>query len=377
MSQWTLYAWELSYFSGKLRGYLRYKGVPFVEKPINAWTLLRTIPRHTGAVVMPVLVSPEGQWLQDTTAIIDTLEQRFGERPVVPQTPRQRLAARLIEVWADEFWIPAGMHYRWSYPENWSLFANDAGGQLLPYAPRPFQRLLARRIAGQLRAYLPGVGVIPEQQALLERWTEQQLDHLETLLQDQPYLLGDAPSLADFAMIGPLYAHLARDPAPKRALIAPRPALRDWIERVHQGVPAAGQWLADDAIAPGLLPLLRSITGEMLPWVQRITAATAAAAETTAPGGRMPRGLSMVTAPMLDGQFRRRATPYTLWMMQRLAAEWASSPATERAQAEAWLAELGAPDALQAGFGPPLQRDALHVRLIDPANPPRTSEAAA
>jgi hypothetical protein len=32
---YTLYAWHLSYFAGKMRAYLVYKKVPFVEVPVS------------------------------------------------------------------------------------------------------------------------------------------------------------------------------------------------------------------------------------------------------------------------------------------------------------------------------------------------------
>jgi len=35
-----LYGWHLSYFSGKARCYLKYKGIPFVEGPLNLYTLM-------------------------------------------------------------------------------------------------------------------------------------------------------------------------------------------------------------------------------------------------------------------------------------------------------------------------------------------------
>jgi glutathione S-transferase len=86
---YILYGWHLSYFTGKARCYLRYKKIPFIEKPVDFYTLTRRIKRHTGAVVMPVVVTPEGEWLQDTSLIIDRLEERFPAKSVVPMRPIQ------------------------------------------------------------------------------------------------------------------------------------------------------------------------------------------------------------------------------------------------------------------------------------------------
>ncbi|HEY9544994.1 MAG TPA: glutathione S-transferase N-terminal domain-containing protein, partial [Solimonas sp.] len=60
--QYVLHGWHLSYFSGKTRAYLRYKGVPFDDHAVDALTLMRRIPAKTGAMVMPVVVTPEGEW---------------------------------------------------------------------------------------------------------------------------------------------------------------------------------------------------------------------------------------------------------------------------------------------------------------------------
>ena len=35
MTDYTLYGWHLSYYAGKLRAYLTYKQIPFVDQPVN------------------------------------------------------------------------------------------------------------------------------------------------------------------------------------------------------------------------------------------------------------------------------------------------------------------------------------------------------
>jgi len=123
---YVMQGWHLSYFSGKTRALLQYKNVPFIDHEVDALTLMWRIPKKTGATVMPVVVTPEGEWLQDTKDIAEVIEQRFPQGTTLPETPRQRIAALLIEAWADEWWIPPAMHYRWVYPENYALFEHDA-----------------------------------------------------------------------------------------------------------------------------------------------------------------------------------------------------------------------------------------------------------
>lgn len=366
---YTLYGWHLSYFSGKTRAYLRYKRIPHRDKAVDAYTLMRRIPRKTGATVMPVVVTPDGIWLQDTTEIIAALEQRFPQPAIFPTTPRQHAAVLLLEAWADEFWIPMAMHYRWSYPENYALFEHDAGRALLPHLPGVLQRRLARFTADRLRGFLPTVGVVESQFELMERWTEHLLDSLETHFQQHPYLLGGRPTLADFALVGPMYAHLNRDPAPKRLLLDPRPALQSWVERVHDGAPAAGNLLADDALPDTLGPVFASVFGEFLPYVgairEQVAARAAAAADDDGQGKkpRLPRTLKPVDLPLLGERFTRRALPYTLWMVQRIRDQVAGWPTADRDAVDAWFAEQGAISLSAADLGPALRRAAVKAEF--------------
>ncbi|MCF4165029.1 glutathione S-transferase family protein [Zavarzinia compransoris] len=361
---YILHGWHLSYYSGKMRGYLRYKGIPFVEKKIDALTLLWRIPARTGVVVMPVVQTPEGRWLQDTTDIIAELERCFPARPVLPQTPRQRLAAMMIEAWADEWWIPPALHYRWSFPENYALFEHDAGTALAPFGPGLLQRLLARRAARTLRGYLDAIGVVPEQHALIERWTVAMLDALEHHFEAHPYLLGGAPSLADFALIGPLYAHLGRDPAPLRDLVTPRRRLRAWIERTHDGRGAEGTWLPDDALPATLTPVLRSIFGEFFPLARTIgDSLTKTVAAMAAGEKKLSRTLGPVTTTMQGEPFRRDALPYTLWMAQRIQDEYRAMNENMRGTVQGWLGDHDATGILDDDFGPRLRRDGLGAAL--------------
>lgn len=362
--QYVLHGWQLSYFSAKLRAYLRYKQIDFRDNAVDAWTLMRRIPRRTGAVVMPVLVTPHGEWLQDTSHIIETLETRIAHRPVLPATPVQRMVAFLLELWADEWWIPMAMHYRWSYPENYKLFEDEAAAALLPHVPRWISRRVAATTANRLRSYLPGVGVVPAQFTVMERWTTAMLDALNVHFQEHCYLLGARPTLADFALVGPLYAHLGRDPWPKRELVARRAHLHDWIERVHAGGTDDGALLADDAIAETLTPMMQSIVKELWPMVRGIRDAVSQHAAVQGAGKtHIPRMLGMVRFPMADDAFARGATPYTLWMAQRIQRAYRECDPQAQERVRLYFAAMGNENLLDEDLGPELRRKGLRAEL--------------
>jgi glutathione S-transferase len=194
------------------------------------------------------LVSPEGTWMQDTSEIIDALERRFPEAPVLPTSPVQRFAARLFELWGDEFWLPTAMHMRWSHPaENYPLFAKEASKSFFPGWPQWLSGFIVKHgLARMLHGFLPVLGVTPKTAPLLDTWTDLQLDALDCHFAVHPYLFGSCMSLGDLGLIGPLYAHLGRDPWPKRHLIEPRKNLHAWVQRMMKPQAKTGAFLPDD-----------------------------------------------------------------------------------------------------------------------------------
>lgn len=358
----VLYGWQLSLYSGKARAYLRYKKIPFVEQPPTFWTL-RAIRKKTGASVMPVVVTPDGEWLQDTSHIIDVLEVRFQEPPVLPRTPRQRIAALLLEAWGDEAWLPSAMHYRWNFgAENYPLFEREAGSHLLPGAPGFVRAALAGRAAKLMRSYLPLLGVTDAQRGTIERWTERQLDVLEAHFARYPYLLGGRPSYGDLGLIGPLYAHLGRDPYPKRVLMGPRPHLAAWVARMQDPpTPRAGEFLPDDEVPATLAPLFREIFTGFWACLAATQAEVQKALPTVKPGRGFRRSLGPITIPMGDGTLTRNAAPFSLWMAQRPLDAYAQLDGAARASVDAWLAGVGGTDAPRFRVQPRLKRLALHV----------------
>lgn len=358
-----LYGWHLSYFTGKAICYLRYKKVNFTLKPVNFFTLMRTIKKKTGAAVMPVLKTSEGQWIQDTSVIIDHIESIYPENPVLPKTPVQRFASLLLEAWGDEWWVPIAMHTRWNYPENYALFEHDAGKALLPWAPRFLQKKIAQRPARMLRSMLPHVGIVPNQYETMNAWTKHMLDALDNHFAQHLFLLGEKPSLGDFGLVGTMYGHLGRDPWPKRELIEPRKNLARWLERMKEPAPyAKGNWMPNDQIPESLNPVFDSIFQEFIPMVERVGEQTAAAAKKLGIGRPLPRRVGHVTTSMLEQPFTRGSLPYMVWMVQRALDDFQAMQASDQEQVRQWLRGHGAIHLLNMKL-PRVKRVALTVAV--------------
>ena len=121
----TVYGLKISYFTGKLEGYLRYKEIPYNFHPMTGREFVNLIPKETGAMQMPAIQLEDGRWMTDSTPMIDWFETQYPENPILPDDPVQAFICKLIEDYADEWqWRPA-MHYRWSYPQSSKLLARQ------------------------------------------------------------------------------------------------------------------------------------------------------------------------------------------------------------------------------------------------------------
>ncbi|HXA48145.1 MAG TPA: glutathione S-transferase family protein [Burkholderiaceae bacterium] len=361
----TLYGWHLSYYTGKVYCYLRYKKIPFEYKQVNLLTLAYQIKKKTGAAVMPAVTTPEGDWLQDSSVIIDHFEERYPNPTIHPRSPVQLFASYFLEAWGDEWWVPIAMHTRWSYPENYALFEKEAGQALLPRVPVFFQRRAVAFIANRLRGMLHRVGVRPEQFAMMNEWSQEMLALLDRHFEQQPFLLGNRPTLADFGLVATMYGHLGRDPWPARVLVAPHTHVRAWIDRmanppVRGSDQAAPGTLADDQLAPTLTPIFRSIFTSFLPMLEGINRQVCDVIPTLAAGKALPRTLRDIEIPLGTHTFRRAAIPFSLWMAQRTLNIYHAMRPDEQLKVKAWLKTVGGERFLELNI-PRLRQQDVHV----------------
>jgi glutathione S-transferase len=356
-----LYSMRLSWYSAKVRPYLRFRQLPFDERTPTLREYRGEIRRRVGHAVVPVVITPEGEWLQDSSIIIERLEERFPGNPVLPVTPRQRMASYLLELWADEFWLPAGVHARWSYPQNYPKWRDELAAAFAPGWPAPLNRLFPLSLKWFMQRVNLQVGATPEQRPLIERWMDRQLDALEHHFAVHPWVLGRRPSLADFALAGPLCGHLRYDLASSERWMQPRPHLYAWSERLWSGVPeASGPWVADDAVPTTLMPLLTTAMGEMTPYLD--ATASLVRGMSNGPGGHLPRTVGPVTVPYADGTLTRLGVPYTLWMAQRMRDVLDEMPPAVADEARAWVRSIGGQGFLDLRL-PRLRRVAVHAAL--------------
>jgi len=228
----TAYVADMSYFSGKMEAYLRYKEIPFERRVVDMKVMREEILRATGLMKVPVLRLADGRWLKDTTPMIDWLESQYREPPVIPRELALRFLSKLVEDYADEWCWRAALYWRWQPVESRRLLMRRIGHEVLGDFPAP--DWLAGWYYGrrQIATYLKGDGLSPETEPHIRQHYLDLLDNMSLLLEDQPFLLGSHPTLVDVALFGPMFRHYAQDPTPSRVMEERAPAVYAWVGRV-------------------------------------------------------------------------------------------------------------------------------------------------
>jgi glutathione S-transferase len=259
-----------SLYTGKARSCLLKKGIAFVERCPSHADYKARVRQAVGMVTFPVLETPEGQIIQDSTDIVtylDSLEGTHSPTTMTPSTPVQQVVARLIDGFGLEGMLQAAMHYRWSYRDEQELFLQTEFGRgLYVGADREARRAAGRRVMDFFSSSLPSLGINPQTAATIETAYEELLEILDVHFQSYPYVMGWRVSIADLGLIAPMYAHLGRDPYPTALMKKLAPNVARWVERMQLPNTPDGEfasheadWLPDDAIPATLEPVLALI----------------------------------------------------------------------------------------------------------------------
>ncbi len=327
-SPYVYHGADVSYFSGKVRPALPQKNLWYREVVPN----MKEIVGKTGVAFIPVLMTPEGEAWQDTSEILDRLEERHPEPPLYPMTPLQRVVASLIELYGDEIGILPAMHYRWSFEESEKKARVD-------FALGSGNRAAADQFADRMAQGKKMLGVSDETAPAIEAHLRELLDALCAHLEEHRFLLGDSMSLADCGLMGPFYGHLFRDAVPEKLLLETAFRVCCWIERMNRPPLDQQGWLLDDLLADTLKPVLR-VMADGVPMLLNAVEQIDAWADAS-PGAAPPRGIGLYEAPYRDAKLSLMCRPYTLWMVQRPLAAYSALTDAERARVGAALEGTG------------------------------------
>jgi glutathione S-transferase len=255
---------ELSPYSVKVRSYFRYKNI------VHDW--LPRSPANQGEFqkyaklpLVPLVVTPDGEGVQDSTPIIERFEKAHPEPSIVPEDPALAFLSALLEEYGDEWGNKWMFHYRWAYqPDSWATaerIALQMAGAQGPLAVAQTRAAVAQRMTNRIGF----VGSNAKTKPIIEESFKRALGLLDRHLASRPYVLGGRPAMADFGLWGQLY-EAATDPTPGTIMRASAPHVMAWIQRMvsPQAEASFESW---PALSATLMPLL---TGEIgayfLPW---------------------------------------------------------------------------------------------------------------
>ncbi len=345
MKQIILYGAPHSLYSGKTRSYLRKQGIPFVERVPDARFRSEIVPR-IGRGIIPVVLLPDGQLVQDTVDILDHFEREGATVSAYPAGPRQRVLAHVAELYAVVGLTRHAMHYRWSHAREQDRFLGDA------FASGSGD---ADAVMARMRSYLPMLGIIPATAPAIESSFLSLLDRLEAHFESHPYLFGGQPSIGDYGLFGPLFAHLGRDPVPAGIMKRRAPKVFRWVERMNApdpDIPEYGDYppafLPDDRIPATLEPVFRHMAEELFPELSdkvdmmcRFVAETPA--EEGAPVTEKPhqRIIGSIETAFRGVRAESGVQPFMFYLWQRITDAFDSLEPRASDEVREWLSGVG------------------------------------
>jgi glutathione S-transferase len=318
MSRYQVYGALGSPYSMKVRAAMRAKRL------VHTWTGMTAEDRagvmaNVKAQVIPVIRKPDGSWANDSTPFLLSIE---GEgRSLVPNEPGLRFACLLIEDMADEWFMKAMFHYRWTYAEDQEWCANWLMFDSVPNAGREGIEKLAASIRARQISRMPLVGCTPETAPIIEASWQRTCRALEAMATGPTrFLFGDRISLADIALYGQLKV-MSYDPTPMAWLRAHTPYVYRWLDLADDASGIDGDWHSEDeALATAPVRALLAQAGDTyLPFLKANADALTAGAETfevTLEGKRYAQGV-----------FK-----YQVKCLEAMRAEWAKLDAGRKAR---------------------------------------------
>jgi glutathione S-transferase len=352
-STYTLYGMRASLYTGKARAYLIKQDIEYAEVVPGSQRFLKEIVPKIGRVIIPTLETPDGEIIQDSTEIIDYFEDKgLARQSAYPTTPRQLAVAHVLELYGSEGLLRPAMHYRWNFPEvNDAFIERNFADGLRPGAPVAAALEAAQQGMTRMRMAGAAFGVSPETIPLIESAYLELLELLQAHLGGAPYLLGGRPSLADYGLIAPLYAHLSRDPHPSTLMKQQAHRVFRWTESMnsknaeHGGISSgSSDFFSDDEIPRSLKAILRHAAEDLVPETEataRFIDEWLDTHDEVEEGAVLERGLGLCRFEFRGSTVNALAQPYRIFLVQRLQDACNAMLADDRRSVAELLGEVG------------------------------------
>jgi glutathione S-transferase len=255
---------EMSPYSVKVRSYFRYKAIPHQWLLRNAASQAE-YEKHARMPIIPLLVTPEGTGIQDSTPIIDQMERLYPEPSIHPDDGVANFISALIEEFGDEWGNKWMFHYRWAREVDQISSAGRLARMRALNASEQEHEVLAEKIRTRMVDRVWFVGSNPVTAPQIEASFLDMLALLDLHLSTRPYLFGGRPAFGDFGLWGQIY-EMWTDPTAGALIGGGAPHVLDWVHRMLWPK-AEGIFETWPALAPTLMPILTTQVGQQfMPW---------------------------------------------------------------------------------------------------------------
>ncbi len=252
-------------YSLKVRSAMRYKELPY-EWMDRSYRTGKLFQAHASVQLIPLVFRPDGTATQDSTPILEELENQYPDPSFHPADPALRFLSELIEEYGDEWVNKLMFHYRWGYrPDQKHRSGTLARGMAEGHPLRVFAPWAAPFIVRRMVPRMAFAGANENNAPLLIESFQNLVTMLEVHLADRSYLFGGRPAFGDFGLWGQLY-QASIDPTCGGHLRAHGPAVVRWLERMLDPK-SESEFESFDSLAPTLQPIFANEVGpRFLAW---------------------------------------------------------------------------------------------------------------
>jgi len=274
---YRIFGAEISPYSIKVRSYFRYKGIPH-EWIVRSSATQEEFKKYAKLPLIPAVATPEGEGLQDSTPIIEKMEERFPEPSIHPSDPALAFLSALIEEFGDEWGNKWMFHLRWAREADQKSAGERIARTMMPGLSDEQYAGMAGGIVERMVGRVWFVGSSPTTAPQIEQSVRDGVAQLEAHLADRPYLFGARPAFGDFGLWGQVY-NAGSDPTGGEIIEREAPAVKRWVERMLEPK-AEGDFERWETLAGTLTPFLATqVGGLFLPWSDANAKAIAAGDE--------------------------------------------------------------------------------------------------
>jgi glutathione S-transferase len=325
----------------KARTYLRWRNVPFSEKPATALVLRSEVRPRLRRVDAPLLIAADQRAWNDTRVMFDALDPLLPGMPLRPGDIATEIETLILEAWLDQLIAPAASFWLWEKDSRTA--ASHLVVTAWPDRPGAERERLGRIVRQQILARFDRLGYRADGMESVEARIRKALSIVEPAVEHSQFLFGRTPTVADcslFAIVLTLRATMAGD-----RLLDDFPAIAGW-SRLMSGPhdPLRGRTHADGRIPPALKALVQHAAQEFIPIAIRAGTVTAEWADSHAGHPVLPACYSDPSDPDPEHPDPRALRPADAWLLQRLCERIRAVEDFHTSDTRVVLEELGLSD---------------------------------